>query len=138
MSVKKLLTEQIESQFEALDELEYGSDIHKAAVEDLTKLLGKLNEMEKIELEQANATKAHEDDYMLKIKQMEIDNENKALQMKEERNDHWIKNGLTLLGLVVGTGVTIWGTKLSIKFEETGTITTFAGRAFFNKLFSKK
>lgn len=136
--VKKLLTEEIGKRLESMDEIPMGSPDDKEYVENLNKLLGKLNEMEKIKLDQENAIKTHEDDYRLKLKQMEIENELKELQMKEDRHDRLVKNGLTLLSLLVGTGVTVWGVIVSINFEKEGTITTQAGRALLNRLFPKK
>ena len=59
-------------------------------------------------------------------------------QMEEEKKDRWIKNGLAAAGIIIPTLVTIWGTVKSIKFEETGTITTIMGRGFINKLLPKK
>lgn len=138
MSVKNLLLSEIESQIEALDDLEFGSDAHKAAVDDLTKLLSKLNEMEKIESERQEAIKNREVETELKAKQYEAENELKAKQIEEDKKDHFVKNCLTAVSVIGGFAVTIWGTYKSIKFEETGTITTIMGRGFINKLLPKK
>ena len=138
MSVKDLLMKEIESQIEALDEMEFGSDVHKAAVDDLTKLLSKLNEMEKIESERQEAINSREAETELKKQQYEAENELKAQQMEEEKKDHFIKNCLTAVSVIGGFAITVWGTYKSIKFEETGTITTIMGRGFINKLLPKK
>lgn len=138
MNVKNLLKEEIQSQIEALDAIEFGSEAHKAAVDDLTKLLGKFNEMEKIELEHEVAISNREAETDLKEKQINADNELKAKQIEEERKDHFIKNCLTAVSVLGGFALTIWGTKVSIDFEKTGTITTIMGRGFINKLLPKK
>lgn len=138
MNVKDLLTKEIASQIEALDDMEFGSDTHKVAVDDLTKLLGKLNEMEKMELEHQEAVISREVETDLKTKQYAADNELKAQQIGEEKKDHFIKNCLTAVSVVGGFAITVWGTYKSIKFEETGTITTIMGRGFINKLLPKK
>lgn len=127
MSVKDLLTDEIERQIGSLEDMEFGSETHKAAVDDLTKLLGKLNEMEKIE-----------NDYLIADLDREKDTDLKCKQMDEEKLDHIVKNCLTAVSVVGGFALTIWGTYKSIKFEETGTITTIMGRGFINKLLPKK
>jgi hypothetical protein len=83
--------------------------------------------MEKIETEQRERMMDREVDYELKQQQME-----------EDRKDRKIKNLLTAAGIVIPTGVTIWGTFKSFKFEQEGTITTIMGRGFINKLLPKK
>lgn len=138
MNVKNLLEKEIESQFEALDTLDYGSVEHVTAVDELTKLLSKHNELTKIELEHREAVNNREADIDLKVKQILADNELKERQMKDEKVDRIVKNTLTVFSLLVGTGLTIWGTKVSIDFEKTGTITTIMGRGFINKLLPKK
>lgn len=77
-------------------------------------------------------------EYDLKLKQMEFEKELKLQQMDEERKDRWIRNSLTAAGILIPSLITIWGTCKSLKFEETGTITTMAGRSFINRLFPKK
>ena len=62
----------------------------------------------------------------------------KLEQIKEDKVDHIVKNSLTLFGTVAGIVLTVWGTNKTLKFEETGTITTSAGRAFIKNLFSKR
>ena len=59
-------------------------------------------------------------------------------QLQDEKKDRLVKNVLTLLGIAVPTVVTIWGTNKSLKFEETGSVTTIMGRGFINKLLPKK
>ena len=138
MDVKNLLKEEIQSQIEALDAMEFGSETHKAAVDDLTKLLGKYNEMEKIDVEHEIAISNRSAETELKIRQIEVENEMKAKQMDEEKKDHFVKNVLTAVSVIGGLALTVWGTKVSIDFEKTGTITTIMGRGFINKLLPKK
>ena len=59
-------------------------------------------------------------------------------QLADEKKDRLIKNLLTAAGILLPLGVTIWGTKVSLKFEEEGTFTTIMGRGFINKLLPKK
>ena len=59
-------------------------------------------------------------------------------QLKEDKKDRLIKNIIGAAGVVLPLAVTIWGTKVSLKFEEEGTFTTIMGRGFVNKLLPKK
>lgn len=127
MSVKNLLNEEIRDEIEVLSKLEVGSDEHKTAADALAKLLDKSIEMEKLDLE-------HQE----KVDNREADQQIKMLQIKDERKDRLIKNALTGVSVVGGFALTIWGTIKSIKFEQTGTITTIMGRGFIQKLLPKK
>lgn len=62
----------------------------------------------------------------------------KEQQLKDEKKDRLVKNVLTGAGIVLPIIVTIWGTKVSMEFEEEGTFTTIMGRGFINKLLPKK
>ena len=121
--VKTLLNEEIQMELEHLKDLEMGTDEHKISVDLITKLLDREIELKKLENE--------------KSKRVE-DNEFKKLQAKDENKDRLIRNGLTAAGIVIPTIVTIWGTLKTLKFEETGTVTTMMGRGFVNKLLPKK
>ena len=127
MSVKNLLNEEIRDEIEVLSKLEVGSDEHKTAADALAKLLDKSIEMEKLDLE-------HQE----KVDNREADQQIKMLQIKDERKDRLIKNALTGVSVVGGFALTIWGTIKSIKFEQTGTITTIMGRGFIQKLLPEK
>lgn len=119
MNIEALLKEEIQSEFETLKNVDTGSEEYKATVDGLTKLVDRAIEIEKFNAERE-------------------ENELKREQMKDEKIDRWVKNGLTLVGVLVPAGLTVWGTYKSFKFEETGTITTIMGRGFINKLLPKK
>lgn len=121
--VKTLLNEEIQMELENLKDLEMGSEEHKVSVDLITKLLDREIELNKLENE--------------KIKRIE-DVEFKKSQAKDENMDRLIRNSLTAAGIVIPTVVTIWGTLKTLKFEETGTVTTMMGRGFVNKLLPKK
>lgn len=130
MNVRELLTTEIEGQIELMRELEFGTEKYQIAAEGLAKLLDKLNEMDRIDI-----------DYQDKSENRELGKQELALktkQIEDERKDRNIKNGLTAASVIGGFVLTIWGTLKTLKFEETGTVTTNAGRAFINKLFPKK
>lgn len=125
--LETLLHEEIQDEFEELGKLDVGSDKYKSAVDGLTKLCDRAIELEKIKT-----------DAELRQDQQNVDAELRAEQLKDERKDRVVKNVLTGAGIVIPTAVTIWGTIKSIKFEETGTITTIMGRGFIQKLLPKK
>lgn len=126
-SIRELLDEEIQVEFEKLSKLEVGSESYKATVDGLAKLVDRAVEIDKTEME--NATK---------IEAQNIENDLKALQIKEDNRDRWVRNGIAIAGIIVPSVLTVWGTLKSFKFEETGTVTTILGRGFINKLLPKK
>ena len=127
MSIKTLLEEEIKDEFEELGKTEIGTEAYKTTVDGLTKLVDRAIELNKSEVERADRKAAQESELELKVQQLE-----------EEKKDRKVKNWLTAAGIIIPTGVTIWGTIKSIKFEQEGTITTIMGRGFINKLLPKK
>lgn len=127
MSIENQLHKEIQRDFEKLEEMEVGTDEHKVAVDEMTKLLDRAIEMEKLGAERED-----------RLVSNKLDEEYKRKQFEEERLDRWIRNGIAVAGIVVPTLVTIWGTKKSFEFEKDGTITTIMGRGFINKLLPKK
>lgn len=126
-SIRELLDEEIQVEFEKLSKLEVGSESYKATVDGLAKLVDRAVEIDKTEME--NATK---------IEAQNIENDFKAVQIKEDNRDRWVRNGIAIAGIIVPSVLTVWGTLKSFKFEETGTVTTILGRGFINKLLPKK
>ena len=72
-----------------------------------------------------------------KVNARESEADLKAKQIKNDKKDQIVRNGIAIAGIVVPTAITIWGTLTTLKFEEVGTVTTNAGRAFMNRLFKK-
>lgn len=116
VTVQTLLNEEISTLFAKLEELEPGTDEYEAVNDELVKLVDRAIKMESFSIESAN----------------------KMQEMEDERKDRTVKNVLTGVSIVGGFALTVWGTVKSIKFEETGTITTIMGRGFINKLLPKK
>lgn len=116
MKIEVMLHEEIEQRLEQLKEMEVGSDEYRTAVDGMTKLLDRAIELDKHNLEHQEKLDARED----------------------ENKDRLIRNILSGLGIAIPAGLTIWGTLKTLKFEETGTITTIVGRGFINKLFPRK
>lgn len=123
VKVKELLEQEIESQIEALDDIEYGSDQHSACVGDTVRLLEKLNEMNRIE-----------QDHIDKEESRKLEEDLKLKEMAENKKDRLWKNVLTAGTFVVSAGITIWGYVDSKRFEQGFTHTTEAGRTSTRKL----
>jgi len=125
--IKSQLKAEIKYELERLEDAETGSDEYKVTVDGLVKLVDRAIELEKIDVESVE-----------KEKDRKFDEKLKTEQAKDNRTDQLIRNGIAIAGIVVPTAVTIWGTLKTLKFEETGTVTTIMGRGFINKLIPKK
>lgn len=122
-----LLRTEVEDEIKKIEKMDKGSDAYKATVDGAMKLADRAIEIEKMRIESAEREKAQE-----------FEKELKLAQIRDERKDRLIKNCLTAAGIAIPTMVTIWGTLKSLKFEESGTVTTIMGRGFINKLLPKK
>lgn len=133
-NIEQLLDKEIESQFEAIKDLELGSDEYKAGTEAIAKLLDRKAELEKIKVD------ANDKAQTRSMEKWKLTNEyaQKQEQINEEKKDRKWRTGIGIAGIAVPALLTIWGTLKSLKFEETGTITTPIGRGFINKLLPKK
>lgn len=126
-NIENKLYVEIDAEFETLAEMEAGSEEYKTTVDGLTKLMDRAIEMKKIEVDEKDKAECREIDMDFKLK-----------QMAEDKKDRLIKNCMTGAGIIIPVVVTIWGTLKTLKFEETGTVTTIMGRGFINKLLPKK
>lgn len=115
-TIQNLLNEEISTLFMRLEDLVPGTEEYEKTNNELVKLVDRAIKMESFSIENANKLKA----------------------MEDENKDRIVKNVLTGVSIVGGFALTVWGTIKSIKFEETGTITTIMGRGFINKLLPKK
>ena len=116
MDLVELLEERIQTMLEELGNWKEDSEEYKEKVDQIAKLM----------------------DRVIELKKIQTDTNVKVSQMREDRKDRLIKDAISIAGIVIPTLVTIWGTVKSIKFEQTGTITTIVGRGFINKLLPKK
>lgn len=128
--IKEKLEAEIESELNALANVEVESEAFKVTVDCVSKLIDKRNEMEKIELEKKKQQLSE---------QMELNKLSKEKELNEyNKKDQLIKHAISIGSIVIPVFVTIWGTYKTLKFEETGTVTTIMGRGFINKLIPKK
>ena len=127
MNVETLLYDAIETDFETLASAKIGSEERRATVDELTKLMDRMIEMERVNNDCKDKTEVRENDQAVKLQQLE-----------DEKKDRLVKNIMGAAGIVLPLIVTIWGTKVSLKFEETGSFTTIMGRGFIQKLLPRK
>ena len=125
--IDTMLRDELQREFENLKDMKSGTEEHKVGVDSLTKLLDRAIEMDKLEA-----------DVQEKAENREVDTSLKEKQLQEDKKDRIVKNCLTAVSLIASVGLTIWGSCKSWKFEETGTITSTAGREFMKKLFHMK
>ena len=158
-TIKDLLNDEIKVELEKLGKMNVGSDEYQVAVDGLTKLVDRSYELEKIEIDVEKDKKRLELDkeknnlekekLELEKGKLEMEKINKTLdrdqdknikleQLKDTKTDQIIRNVISGLGILLPIMVTIWGTNKTLKFEETGTVTTMMGRGFINKMLPKK
>lgn len=127
MDYMALLDDVIVNELKNLKDTKGETDEHKATVECVTKLMDRSIEIKKLTFDQTN-----------KLSRQVIDDKDKVKQDEEDRKDRLIKNCISIAGIVIPALITIWGTLKSLKFEQDGTVTSMAGRAFVSRLFPKK
>ena len=128
MSIKNLLVEELSSQIEEVHKLEVGCEKYKTAVDGVAKLSDCVVEIEK--LEQA------ESDNIAKLEAQKTEQELKANQMRDEKHDRWIRNGIEVAKFLGCAGLTTWVYITSMRYEDKGIIpTTEGGRAALKSLF---
>ena len=125
MSVNRILDEEIVSELENLARVQIGSEEYIANVDGVVKLLDRKINLEKTEAERTDRIECRDAEMDLKLK-----------QMKEDKNDRYLKHGIT----IVTTGGLAWlywkAFKASMKFEETGTIASDGGKDALKKVFN--
>lgn len=116
MKIEKLAHEAIEEGFEELKGMEKGTDEYDQTINSLTKLM----------------------DRAIEIDRLNVEHEEKEVQMKEDKRDRIAKNVLNGVGVIGGLAVTVWGACRSWKFEEHGYVASKTSQKFMNLLFFKK
>lgn len=129
MSLKTELCDSIQKHIEELNKLQIGSEEHDDAVNAVTKLLDKYNDLCK-----------NDEDVILRG--MEIDQKKIELELKETQiaKEHKRGNIQNLITAGIGFGglfVTVWGAIQTWKYEETGIIASGPGRKFMDRLLRK-
>lgn len=127
---KNKLDEEIKDLLETLNGMEAGTEDYKHVLDDVAKLIDKRNEIDKLELEFYKYLLTKETEDYKKDKEKELNEYNKKNQI--------ITHAISIGAIVIPVFLTVWGTYKTLKFEETGTVTTIMGRGFVNKLIPKK
>ena len=122
-TVETLLHEELKTRLEELKDMDASSEEYKATVDNIMKLMDRGIKIDELNLED--------------LKQ-EREVNVKMSQMKEDHKDRFWKHILEACGIGLPAGLAIWGTLKSLKFEETGTVTTIFGRGWLNKLLPRK
>lgn len=125
--LRKALHEEIQAEFEALKDEPIGSENYDSIMGELTKLIDKAIEINKIDT-----------DYELKRDARDVETALKVRQMDADKKDRCVKYGISIGEIAAYVGVVIWGARKTFKFEETGTITSDAGREFIKKILTLK
>ena len=146
-AIETKLELEISEDLDGLSDLELGSEEYKVAVEGLAKLMDRAIDLKKIDADMSKESEridAELDELEVKKKELDIKEEQfklemelKEKQLESDKKDQLIRNGIAIAGIVLPIAVTIWGTLKSLKFEETGTVTTIMGRGFIGKLLPK-
>ena len=119
MALKTLLDDAVETGFDKLDKMDVGSDEYISTAKVLNEMSDRIIKIDEQKAEEENR---------------KIDEKLRLKQMKQEQIDRYVKHGLTAVSVVGGLALTVWGALASWKFEETGTVTSLAGRKFVNNL----
>lgn len=127
MNIETLLYDAIETDFEKLANDTLNAEDRKATVDELTKLMDRAIEMQKVDNDCKDKQEIRENENLAKLQQFE-----------DDRKDRLVKNIIGAAGIVLPLIVTIWGTKVSLEFEKEGTVTTIMGRGFVQKLLPRK
>ena len=115
-----------------LEAAEVGSDEHEKALNSLVKIVKLTAEVEQVQQDGIDKEKARDRSMQNDIREYNL----KYEQLQHEHRNEVIKHVITIGTTIVTIIVTVWGTKVSLRFEEHGTITTNAGRSFFNGIFN--
>lgn len=120
-----MLHEEIKNELEELSKLGVGSDEYKVAVDGVTKLMDRAIKIDELNSNAKDKVESREAEYDFKQK-----------QMNEEKKDRIVKNIITGFSIGIPAAVAIWGTIITLKFDEVGTITSIAGKEHTRKIFN--
>lgn len=124
MRIKTTLVDEFNSQMQEVHKIEVGTEQQKIAVESATKLADRIIELEKLEVQRE-----------LEISRREIDESLKIDELRTDRRDKMIRNGVAIGGLVLA-GVTAF---ITTKMELAGGMhTTEAGKSSIRQLLKFK
>ena len=161
--MKQLLDKEIASELQDLGNLDLGSTTYSLAINGASKLMEQRLEIDKLETERLKLKQADKErqdkldlqQQQLKNEQLQLErdemkisaeredrriSENQQSEMAKKQRTQAIMTTLITATVTIGLGIgsmllNVWGTNKTLKFEETGTVTTSAGKSHINKLF---
>ena len=122
MNIQTKLHEEIADKLERLSQMNPEDENYKATTDVLTRLIDRAIEMDKIDADRLEREQIRNDERVTKQE-----------SAKDEKRSRLIDKIIMASGIVIPAVLTVWGTNKSLKFEETGTVTTIMGRVFINK-----
>lgn len=125
MEYENLMAEEIARKVAGLELIKDSNDYEKA-VKAIVAMSNVVHDSRKLELEMDEQSIRLDNEYDIKIKQLD-----------ETKKSRIVNIGLGVAGIVVPTVITVWGTIKTLKFEQTGTITSNMTRNFTSRLFKK-
>lgn len=131
---RNLLSEEIKRELGRLEDLEVGTDEYKTTVDGLTKLIDRATALQKMEFEKEEAIGERRRKINESLDAKVLRNQ----ELADQRKDRMFTHGIAIAGIVIPAIITVWGTLVSLKFEEEGTVTTSIGKGFINRLLPKK
>lgn len=148
VNIENLLYDEIEHVYNKASELEPGTEQHKVAGDTGCKMLDKVIEMQKIELDYKERKEARESELQFKREQMENEKQlrreqikSEALikqqQLRDEKRHRYVQTGVTVGTTLASIWSLAWAVRTSLDFEKTGTITTAMGRSLLNRFIPK-
>ena len=123
MSMTTKLNVEIEDKLDKLTNMDPSTKEYAVAVDSVTKLMDRAIEIEKLENERINKEMDREVDFHIK-----------NIQIKEEKKDRRIKNGITIGTFVGSAALYMVAFIASTNFEREGTFTTEGGRGALRNL----
>ena len=137
-NIQQKMDEEIESELKKLDSLTPGSKEYTEAANALTTLYKA--RLDEVKIQNDAKDKAdrremedmqHSDELVFKQHDMEADDERR----KEDKLHRWIDSGVKVLGVLVPSLLYAYFGVKGMKFEETGTVTSFFNKQNLGQIF---
>lgn len=148
MNIDKMLNEEIADGIVALGKMQKGSQEYGDLVGDLTKLIDRAIEMERLDNDIVNKDETREleaERVKLEAERLKLDLERLKNEIRnldeareDERKDRLIKNCLTGVSIGTSAALFIWGAMYAWHWERTDTLTSTPGKEIVKAMFRLK
>lgn len=122
-SIEYLLNEEIVNEIKGLSKLEIGGKPYENTIDGVSSLCNNLIELKKLENEKD-----------LKNKQREMETYLKSEEIESENKDRKMRNCIAVASIIIPLAVGSFWSYKSLRFEESGTITSSVGKNMINGL----